>query len=163
MRTFGARFWDWRRGAFQVDLDNFGRARAHEKQQLDLGPARQKLIDDAIQFLVDVGDAGKIALVQNCRREARLGKDHHARRRLDEVSAGSRSHDKKKRILDFTMEPNDACKSAENFALPAFLDDLLRTASRDRNNPFVVEWRERVHCAPLRCGYPEGPAIAPCD
>ncbi len=108
-----------RGGARQVELDHFRRARADEEQQLDVGPALEQARDDAVEFVVGVGEAGEIALVDDRGGEARLGEDHHAGRRLDEVRAGARADDEEERVLDLAMQPDDAGQPAEHLALAA--------------------------------------------
>jgi len=76
-------------GARQVELDDFGRAGADQKQQADVGAARQQLAHHAVEFFVHIGQACQVALVDDGGAKAGLGKDHHARGRLDQVGAGA--------------------------------------------------------------------------
>ena len=75
-------------GFGEVQLDHFRRARAHKEQRANFRPARQQTVDDAVQLFVAIGHPGEIALFDDRRREARLSKDHHARRRLEKMRAG---------------------------------------------------------------------------
>src|SRR5205085_1382490 len=50
------------RCARQVELDDLGRARADQKQELDFGSAFEQTSDYSIEFGVDICQAGKIAL-----------------------------------------------------------------------------------------------------
>ena len=110
-----------RRRPFQIDLDDFGRAGADQEQELDVGPALEQAADHAIEFVVDVGDAGEVALVEDSGGESRLGENHHAGRRLDEMRARARPDDQEERVLNFAMQPDDPRQPAEHLALPAFL------------------------------------------
>ena len=89
----------------------------------EVGAPLQELRDDAIELLVRVGKARKIAFLHDRRGEARLGKDHHAGGTLYKMCAGARSHHQEEGILDLPMQPHDAGKAAEHFALTAFLQD----------------------------------------
>ena len=75
--------------------------------------------DDAVEFGVGVGQSGEIALIDNRGSEPRLGEDHDAGRRLQEMRASAGADDEKESVLDFTVQPDDAGKAAEHFALPA--------------------------------------------
>ena len=66
------------RRSAQIDLDDFGGARADEEQQLDVRASLKQPRDDSVDLVVDVGHAGEIALFQDGRSEARLGENHHA-------------------------------------------------------------------------------------
>ena len=79
------------RGAPEVDLDDFRWTGADEEQKLDVRPAFDETRDDPVELVVDVRDPGEIALAEDRRRKARLGKDHNARSRLDEMGASSRA------------------------------------------------------------------------
>ena len=104
----------------QVELDDFGWARAHQEQQTDVGSARQQLADHAVKFFVYIGQTGQITLVDDGGAKAGLGKNHHARCRLDQVGAGARAHHQKESVLDFAVQPDDAGEAAKNFTLAAF-------------------------------------------
>ena len=112
-----------RGGALEVDLDDLGRAGAHEEQKLDVGPPLQQPRHDAVEFVVDVGDAGEVALLQNGGREARLGEDHHPGGGLDEMGAGARADHEEERVADLAMQPDDAGQPAKHFALAALMRD----------------------------------------
>jgi urease beta subunit len=75
--------------ARQVKLDDFGGARTHQEQQADVGAARQQLSDHAVELFVHIGQARQIALVDDGGAKAGLGKNHHARCRLDQVGTGA--------------------------------------------------------------------------
>ena len=79
--------------------------------------------DDAVEFVVDVGESGEIALVEDRGREARLGEDHHAGGRLDQMRAGARADDEEERVLDLAVQPDDAGQAAEHLALAALAQD----------------------------------------
>jgi len=66
-----------------------------------------------------IGQAREVTLVQDRGREARLGKDHHTGRRLDQVRAGARADDQKEGVLHLAVQPDDAGQAAEHFALAA--------------------------------------------
>ena len=146
-----------RRGALEVDLDDFGGAGAHQEQQLDVRPALEQPADDAVEFVVDVGDARQIAFVEDRRREARLGEDHHARGGLNEMGAGARADDQEERVLDLAMQPNDAGQAAEDLALSALAENRRGAASADRRRSGPVRgarersWR-RLHVRARRTG-----------
>ena len=134
-----------RGGALQIDLDDFRRAGPDEKQQLDLGAALQEASDDAIELVVDVGNARQIAFVENRGRETRLGEDHHAGGGLDQMRAGSRTDDEKEGVLDLSMQPNDACQAAKHFPLTAFAQNRPIGASSDGLGRAAVDRRQGVH------------------
>ena len=76
------------RGPVQIELDDFRRAGTDEKEQLDIRAALKEAADDAVELLIEIREAGKIALLDNSGRKAGLCENHDARRRLDKVSAG---------------------------------------------------------------------------
>jgi hypothetical protein len=110
-------------GPLQVELDDLRRTRPDQKQQLDVGPARQQLSDDPVELVVGVGQPGQVAVVDDGRGEARLGEDHHAGRRLQQVRAGARAHDEEEGVLDLAVQPDDAGETAEHLALAALVHD----------------------------------------
>ena len=57
--------------------------------------------------------------------EARLGKDHHAGRGLNQMGAGARTHHEEERVLDLSMQPDDAGQPAEHLALAALAADRI--------------------------------------
>ena len=73
----------------QVELDDFRGARTHQEQQADVGAARQQLADHAVELFVHIGQARQIAFVDDGGAKAGLGKNHHARGRLDQVGTGA--------------------------------------------------------------------------
>jgi hypothetical protein len=111
------------RRARQVELDDLGGAGAHEEEEPDVGAPLQQPADDAVEFLVRVGEAGEVALFHDRGGEARLGEDHHAGGGLDQVRAGARSHDEEEGVLDLAVQPDDAGEAAEDLALAALAQD----------------------------------------
>ena len=89
-------------------------------------------VDDAVEFVIRVGQAGQIALVDDGGGEARLGEDHHAGGRLDQVRAGARADDQEEGILDLAVQPDDAGQAAEHLALAALAQDRPLAAARRR-------------------------------
>ena len=134
-------------GALQVDLDDFRGAGAHEKQQLDLGAALQQAPNHPVQLVVDVGDSRQITLVQNGGGEARLGENHHARRRLNQMGAGARAHHQEEGVLNLAMQPDDAGEAAENLALAALLHHGGGGAARNGGDGAGAEGGQGVHWA----------------
>ena len=125
----------------QVELDHLRRAGADEEQHLDVGPAGQKLAHHAVQLLVGVGHAGEVALLHDRGGESRLGEDHDARGRLDQVSAGARADDEEEGVLDLAVQPDDARQPAEDLALPTL-------AQHGPDGPLGDDGgRKRVHAA----------------
>jgi hypothetical protein len=78
-------------------------AGADEEQQPDVGAALEEARDDAVELLVDVGQAREVALLDDRGREARLGKDHHPGGRLDQMRAGARADDEEECVLDLSV------------------------------------------------------------
>ncbi len=117
------------RGPRQVELDHLGRAGADQEQQLDVGPALEQARDHAVELCVGVGETGEVAVVDDRGGEARLGEDHHAGRRLDQVRAGARADHEEECVLDLAVQPDDAGEPAEHLALAALAQDRkVRTA-----------------------------------
>ena len=83
------------------------------------GRRSNRRADDAVELLVGVGEAGQIALLHDGGGKPRLGEDHHAGGRLDEMGAGARADDEKEGVLDLAMQPDDAGEAAEHLALAA--------------------------------------------
>jgi hypothetical protein len=109
--------------AGEVELDDLGRAGAHEEQLTDVGAAAEEALDLAVELVMGVGHAGEIALFEDRGAEAGLGEDHDARGRLQEVRAGPRAHDEEEGVLHLAVEPDDAGEAAEDLALATFLQD----------------------------------------
>ncbi len=107
------------RGPRQVELDDLGRAGADQEQQLDVGPALEEPRDDAVEFLVGVGEPSEVALFHDGRGETRLGEDHDAGGRLHEMRAGPRSDDEEEGVLDLAVQPHDPGQAAEDLPLAA--------------------------------------------
>ena len=105
--------------ARQVELDDLRRAGAHQEQQPDVGAPLEQAGRDPVQLLVGVGQPGEVALLDDRGGEARLGEDHDARRRLEQVGAGARAHDQEEGVLDLAVQPDDAGEPAEHLALAA--------------------------------------------
>jgi hypothetical protein len=111
-------------GARQIELDDFRRAGSDQDQQLDFGTAGQKPRHHLVEFVIHVGHAGKIALVDDGGGESRLGEDHHAGGRLHEMSAGTRADDQEESILHLAMQPHDRGQAAEHFMLATLLEHV---------------------------------------
>jgi hypothetical protein len=107
--------------AGQVQLDHFRWTRADQEQELDVGPARQELIDHAVQLLIGVGHAGEVTLLHDGGRESGLGEHHHSGGGLDQVGAGARAHHQEEGVLHLAVKPDDAGQAAEHFPLTALL------------------------------------------
>ncbi len=105
--------------ARQVELDHLRRTRPDEEQQLDLGPAGEQAVDDAVELLVGVGKPGEVALLDDRGGEARLGEDHDAGRRLQQMGARPAADDEEEGVLDLAVEPDDPGQPAEHLALAA--------------------------------------------
>ena len=135
-----------RRGALQVELDHLGRAGPDEEQHLDVGAALQQAVHHTVEFVVDFGKAGQIALVDDCGGESGLGEDHHAGGGLDEMSAGARPDDEEEGVLDLAVQPHDAGEAAEHLAL-ATLAQHRNVIAAGRGGR--AEWK--VHDAAPAC------------
>ena len=136
-----------RGGAAEVELDHLGRAGAHEEQQLDVGTAREELAHHAVDLVMGVGKAGEIPLLDDGRGEARLGEDHHAGGRLDEMRAGARADHQEEGVLDLAMQPDDAGEAAEHRMLAAIVTRLQGgdIVAAERAGAQRVEWGQVVH------------------
>ena len=131
------------RGAGQVELDDLGRTGADEKQQTNVGPPRNQLRHDAVEFVVGIGQSGEILLFHDRGGKSRLGEDHHAGGGLDEMRAGARPHHQEESVLDLPVQPDNARQSAKHFALAAFAVDLL---ARDVGTD-AAALHKRVHAS----------------
>ena len=118
-------------GARQIELDDLGGAGADEEELPDAGPALQHAGDLALEFLIGVGEAGEVALLEDRGPEARLAEDHHARRRLQQVGAGARADDEEEGVLHAPVQPDDAGQAAEDFALAALPENRGFLAGTD--------------------------------
>ena len=132
------------RGAFEIDLDDFRWTGADEEQKLDVRPPFDETSDDPVELVVDVRDPRQIALAEDRRGKARLGKDHNASGRLNQMGAGSRSDDEEERVLNFAVQPDDAGQPAEDLPLSSLpqhrrgLAPLLELPMLDvQGNPHV--------------------------
>jgi hypothetical protein len=63
----------------EIELDDLGRAGAHEEELADVGPAGKEARDLAVEFLVRVGEAGEVLLLEDRGAESGFGEDHDAR------------------------------------------------------------------------------------
>ena len=80
---------------------------------------------DSIEFVVRVGEPGEILFFHDRGGEARLREDHHTGRGLNQMGAGSRADHEKERILNFSMQPDDAGETAEYLALAVLAPNRL--------------------------------------
>ena len=62
----------------KVELNNLRGAGTHQKEHADIGPTGKQLAHHPIKFFVGIGQACKVALIDNGRGKTRFGKDHHA-------------------------------------------------------------------------------------
>lgn len=76
-------------GAREIELDHLRRARADEKQHLDVGSPREKFGHHTIEFVVRIGQTRQVPLFHDGRGEPGLCEHHDARGRLNEMRAGS--------------------------------------------------------------------------
>ena len=110
-------------GAGEIKLDDLGRAGAHKEQLPDVGTARQQARDLAVQFGIGIGQTRQILFFKDRGAEAGFSKDHHTRRRLQQMRAGAAAHHEKEGILHLAVQPDDSREAAEHLALAAFLED----------------------------------------
>ena len=108
------------RGVAEIELDDFGRAGADEEQRADFRTPRQQPVDHAGELRMAIGQTRQIALFDDRRGKARLGEDHHARCRLEQVGACARANDEEECILHLAVQPDNAGQTAEDFTLAAF-------------------------------------------
>jgi hypothetical protein len=126
----------------QIELDDLGRAGAHQEQRPDLRPAGQQLAGDTVEFVVTVGEARQIPFLEDGGREPWLREDHHAGGGLDQMSTRTGADDQEKCVLDLAMQPHDARQTAEHLALPPLAQHRPLTACRDGRNE---GWRGLAH------------------
>ena len=107
-------------------------------------------VDDAVELVIGVGQAGEVALVDDRGGEARLGEDHHAGRRLDQVRAGARADHEEERVLDLAVQPDDAGQAAEHLALAALAQH--RRLPRSPRPPAAAVRITRRSCAQAPLG-----------
>ncbi|MGC4075750.1 MAG: hypothetical protein QM702_01685 [Rubrivivax sp.] len=82
---------------------------------------------------------GEVAVVDDRGGEARLGEDHHAGGRLDQVRAGARPDDEEEGVLDLAVQPDDAGEAAEHLALAAFAQHRgVATALLHRQGRYAI-------------------------
>ena len=135
-----------RRGALQVELDHLGRTGPDEEQHLDVGAALEQAVHNTVEFGINLGKSGQIALVDDGGGESGLGEDHYACGGLDEMGAGARSDDEEKGVLDLAVQPHDAGEAAEHLAL-ATLAQHRNVIAAGRGGR--AEWK--VHDAAPAC------------
>ena len=109
--------------AGEVELDDLGRARADEEQLPDVRAPLEQTGDLAVELFMRVGEAGEVLLFEDGGAEARLGEDHDAGGRLQEVRAGAAAHHKEEGILHLAVQPDDPGEAAEDLALATLLQD----------------------------------------
>jgi hypothetical protein len=103
----------------QIELDHFRRAGADQEQRADFRAAFEQLQGDAVELVIAIGHAGQIAFLDDGRGKARLCKDHHPGRRLQQMGAGARADHQEEGILHLAVQPDDAGQPAEHRALAA--------------------------------------------
>ena len=69
-----------------------------------------------------IGQSREVAFGEDRGAEAWFREYHHARRGLHEVGAGSRADHEEECVLHFSMQPDDARKATEDFALAALAE-----------------------------------------
>ena len=110
-------------GAGQIQFDNLGRARPDQEQLPDVGAARQKAGDFAVQFFMRIVQTGQIGLFENRRAESGFGENHHPGGALQQMRAGARTDHQEEGILHFPVQPDDAGQTAKHLALAALFQD----------------------------------------
>jgi hypothetical protein len=134
-RARAAKSRDSRAARDEVELDHLGRAGADEEQQLDVGPALEQPVTTRSSSALASASPGEIALVDDRGGEARLGEDHHAGGRLDEMRAGARADDQEEGVLDLAVQPDDAGQPAEHLALAALVSTVNRSKDTLNRRP----------------------------
>ena len=129
----------------QIQLDHLRRAGADQEQLPDVGPALQQAVDHPVQFLVGVGKASQVALLDDRGAEARLREDHHPRRRLHQMGTGARADDQEEGVLDLAVQPDDAGQAAEHLALAPLAQDRGVGAAGGRRAGWGGTGIERAH------------------
>ena len=109
--------------ARDVELDDLGRAGPDEEQAAHVRAPVEQFGHHAVEFVVGVLQAGQVALFQDGGGEARLGEDHHAGGRLEQVRAGAGADHQEEGVLHHAVQPDDAGQAAEHLALAAFAED----------------------------------------
>ena len=110
-------------GLGKVELDDFRRARADQKQGANFRAPIQQAGDHPVKFVLAIGHAGKIALFDDRGGKTRLGENHHTRCGLKQVRAGARSDHEEECVLHLAVQPDDSRQAAEDLALSAFAQD----------------------------------------
>ena len=140
----------------QVQLDNFGRAGPDQEKKLDIWTPREEPLDRFVQLFIHIGQPGEIALIHDRGCESGLCKNHHPGRGLDQMGAGPRPDNQKKRILNLAVQPDNTRKAAEYLALPVLLDHL--EAGIVRHDP--GRQVDRVHsAAPIKLDADSPPGL----
>lgn len=134
-------------GLGEIELDHFRRARTDEEQRADVRAAFEQAVYHPVELVLRIDHAGKIALFHDRGGKARLGEDHHARRRLQQVRAGAAAYHEEEGILHLAVQPDDPGQAAEDLALPAFAQDgALRVGSGTRQlGRAAIKESGRVH------------------
>ena len=73
------------RSRLQIKLDYLGRTGADKEQPINAGATCNQFAHHAIKLLMAIRHSSEISFSQDGGRKSRLRKDHHARRRLNEV------------------------------------------------------------------------------
>ena len=110
-------------GLGQIKLDDLRRTGADEEQRFDVRAACKQARDNAVKFVLSIDHTRQIALFHDRRRKTRFGKDHHTRRRLQEVRTGARADHEEEGVLHLTVKPDDTGEAAENLTLSALAQD----------------------------------------
>ena len=111
----------------------------------------------AIQFIVDVGQSGKITLVDDCGRKTRLGEDHDAGGRLNEMGEHVREPTTRKKASRIFRCSHTMLVSPQKTSALAALPEN-RAAAGDSVAAADTERRDwGVHFGP---GLPESQALA---
>ena len=108
------------RSARKIKLDHFRWAGPHQEQHADIRPALDQARYHAVQFFIRVRQPSEITFFNDGGRETGLGENHDAGGGLQQMRAGAAADHQEKRILNLTMQPDNAGQAAENLALTAF-------------------------------------------
>jgi|GEM_PF-4277875 len=122
--------------AREVELNHLRRTGTDQKQQPNVGPTPEQLINNSVKFLIRIGQAREVTVIDDGCGKARFGKDHDPGGRLNEVRAGARAHHQKEGILNLSVQPDDSGEPAEHFSLTALANDL-RQWIIDRRQPIT--------------------------
>ena len=126
-------------GAGEVEFDDLRRAGPDEEELADVGAALQQSADLAVDLVLGVGETGEVLLLHDRGAEARLGEDHHAGGRLQQMRAGARADHEEEGVLHLAVQPDDAGQAAEHLALaPLTQDRRVETAARGGKADLIV-------------------------